>query len=119
MKDQTPAPKQEKIVRVYNRGSRSFIHGEHKIVGASFAEVPESIAQNWMKLFPNDVIEAGIAQKELGGLGAELAEVRAQLTSTTTELVDVKAKLALAEAALAKRHDQSPKGGKQQAADQV
>lgn len=118
MKDQTPAPKQEKTVRVYNRGSRSFIHGEHKIVGASFAEVPESVAKNWMKLFPNDVIEAGVAQKELGGLGAELAEVRAQLAATTTELVDVKAKLALAEAALAKRNEPM-KGGKHAAADQV
>lgn len=84
-----PETPKEKTVRVYNRGQRSFIHGDHKIVGASFAEVPESVALNWMKLFPNDVIEAGVAQKELGGVTVELVETKAKLAKAESRIKEL------------------------------
>lgn len=99
-----PETPKEKIVRIYNRGQRSFIHGEHKSIGASFAEVPESVALNWMKLFPNDVVEAGVAQKELGGLGAELVETKAKLAKAESRIKELDAILS--------RKTTDPKGEK-------
>lgn len=86
MPEKTPT---EKTVRVYNRGRRSFIHGPHTIAGAAFAEVPESVAQNWMKLFPNDVVEAGVAQKELGGVQVELVETKAKLAKAEARIAEL------------------------------
>ncbi len=79
----------EKTVRVYNRGRRTFLHGAHKVAGASFADVPESVARLWLKSFPNDVVEAGVAQKELGGLGAELAETKTKLAKAEARIVEL------------------------------
>jgi protein subunit release factor A len=86
MPEKTPT---EKTVRVYNRSRRSFIHGPHSAPAASFADVPESVAQNWMKLFPNDVVEAGIAQKELGGAQAELAETKVKLATAEARIKEL------------------------------
>lgn len=84
----------EKLVRVYNRGQRSFLHAEHKLHGGAFAEVPRAVAENWLKMFPNDVIEAAVAQKELGGLGAELAETKTRLESAEDRIKKLDAILA-------------------------
>jgi hypothetical protein len=87
----TPA---ERIVRVYNRSKRTFTHGEYRLAGGTFAEVPENVASNWMKMFENDVVEAGIAQRELGGLGAELAAAKTRITELEAELAKLKEKKA-------------------------
>lgn len=83
----TPA---EPIIRVYNRSRRMFTHGEYRLAGGTFAEVPESIAKNWQKMFENDVVEAGIAQRELGGLGAELAAAKTRIAELEAELAKLK-----------------------------
>jgi hypothetical protein len=85
----TPA---EQIVRVYNRSQRTFTHGEYRLAGGTFTEVPESVARNWQKMFENDVVEAGIAQRELGGLGAELAAAKTRITELEAELAKFKEK---------------------------
>lgn len=85
----TPA---ERIVRVYNRSKRMFTHGEYRLAGNTFAEVPESVSQNWMKMFENDVVEAGVAQRELGGLGAELAAAKTRIVELEAELAKLKVK---------------------------
>lgn len=81
----------EKTVRVYNRSPRrSFLHEPFRLAPSSFLEVPASVAANWIAMFPDDVVEAGIAQKELGGLGVELAETKAKLASAEAQLANLK-----------------------------
>jgi len=78
-------------IRVYNRfKQRTLIHGDHKAPPNAFATVPADVAKVWMKMYPEDVVEAGVAQKELGGLGAELAEVKAKLAKAEAALAAVK-----------------------------
>ncbi len=69
-------------LRVYNRfEQRTLIHGKHRSAPNAFATVPEDVAKNWMAMFPDDIVEAGVAQKELGGAHAELAETKAKLAA--------------------------------------
>lgn len=85
-----PAPA-EKSVRVYNRSPRrSFLHEPFRLAPSSFLEVPASVAKNWITMFPGDVVEAGTAQRELSGLGAELAETKAKLASAEAQLANLK-----------------------------
>ncbi len=86
-----PVEASEDSVRVYNRSTRqTFMHdvgtGEAKkkysVAPSSFATVPADVADRWMRLFPEVVIEAGVAQRELGGAAAELALVRGELATT-------------------------------------
>lgn len=82
------------LVRVYNRSTRqTFTHeigvGEAKKIysaaPSSFATVPRHVAERWQRLFPETVIEAGVAQRELGGAAAELALVRGELATAKAE----------------------------------
>lgn len=77
---------QEPIVRLYNRGTRTFTHGAYRLAGGTFAEVPESLAKSWMAMFENDVIDAGTAHRELGGLGAELAAAKTRIAELEAAL---------------------------------
>ena len=82
------------MVRLYNRSVRQTIeHKPHRAPPSSFVNVPEDVAERWLRLFPETIVEAGVAQREIGGLGAELAAEKAR----TADLV---AKLAAAEARL-------------------
>lgn len=83
---------QDPTVRVYNRSSRAFIHGKHVLNGGTFAEVPKSVADLWAVLFPLDVVEASVAQKEIGGLGAVVAEQKAQIAALQAQLAALTAK---------------------------
>lgn len=84
---------QVKEIRIYNRfKQRTLIHGDYRSPPNAFATVPEDVAKTWMKLFPDDIVEAGIAQKELGGLGAELAETRAKLAAAEAKLKALESK---------------------------
>jgi len=72
---ETPSP-----VRVYNRStSRSYIHDKLVLAPSSFLFVPADVAKVWLEGWPNDVVEAGVAQKELGGVQAELAAAKARI----------------------------------------
>jgi hypothetical protein len=90
---------QDPSVRVYNRSSRAFIHGLHVLSGASFATVPKSVADTWIKLFPIDVVEASVAQKELGGLGAVVAEQKTRIAELEAKLAALTAKKPASKAA--------------------
>ena len=83
---QTP----EETVRVYNRfAKRTLIHGAHRSPPNAFATVPVDVAKRWIAAFPNDIIEAGVAQKELGGMGAELAQTKEALTKSEKRLAEL------------------------------
>lgn len=90
----TPAPAAaevatEQMIRVYNRSTRqTFDHGKYKASPSSFATVPQDVAERWFRLFPETIIEAGVAQKELGGISAELAAVRGELLTKTTDVAN-------------------------------
>ena len=93
----TPAAPTEPMVRVYNKfATRTLIHTPYRSAPASFATVPESVAKLWMERYPDDIVDAGIAQRELGGAAAELAETR-------TKLVAAEARVKVLEAQLEKR----------------
>ena len=73
-------PAAEASVRVYNKSPyRSFIHAKHTLAPSSFLAVPASVAKVWLDGWPNEVVEAGVAQKELGGITAELAAAKARI----------------------------------------
>lgn len=90
-----PTPKSapaEKLVRLYNRfEQRELIHGAHKAPPAQFTEVPESVANTWKRLFPDHIVDAGTAQKELGGLQAQVAEKDAKIAELEKQLAALKA----------------------------
>ena len=67
-------------VRVYNRSNhRSFLHDKLVLAPSSFLTVPAAVAKVWLDGWPDTVVEAGVAQKELGGLSAELAAAKARI----------------------------------------
>lgn len=90
-----PTPKSapsEKTVRLYNRfESRELIHGAHRAPPAQFTEVPESVANTWKRLFPDHIVDAGTAQKEIGGLQAQISEKDAQIAELQKQLAALKA----------------------------
>ena len=78
----TPAAPAEKMVRVYNKFRvRTLIHASYRAAPSTFVTVPESVAKLWMEMYPDDIVEAGVAQKELSGLSAELAETKTKLVA--------------------------------------
>ena len=89
----------EESVRVYNRSTRQTFQHEVKVGDdikkyaappSSFATVPRSVADRWMRLFPEVVIEAAVAQRELGGATAELNAARKQIADLEAQLVAAK-----------------------------
>ena len=75
MADKTP-----ETVRVYNRStSRSFIHDKLVLAPSSFLDVPANVGKIWLEGWPEVVVEAGVAQKELGGVQAELVAAKARI----------------------------------------
>jgi hypothetical protein len=67
-------------VRVYNKSpQRSFIHGKLTLAPSSFLTVPAAVAKVWLDGWPNEIVEAGVAQKELGGITAELLAAKARI----------------------------------------
>jgi hypothetical protein len=74
------------LIRIYNRSARTYIHGKHKAVPAAFSEVPKNIADLWTKSFPDEIVEAATAQKELGGANAVIAELKAKLAESEKKL---------------------------------
>lgn len=80
------------MVRVYNKSpQQTFIHGEYKVVPSAFATVPSTVAETLFRLFPDIVVEAGVAQKELGGVQAELSAEKAKVAALEAELAKLKA----------------------------
>ncbi|MDE3073907.1 MAG: hypothetical protein KGJ86_00635 [Chloroflexota bacterium] len=82
----SPAAAVPKTSRVYNRREAWIIHGPHRLPPRSFLDVPTEVAQLWFSHFPNDVVEAGVAQKELNGVQAENAELREKLAALEAKL---------------------------------
>ncbi len=78
-------------VRIYNRFQhRTLIHGKYRSAPNAYATVPEDVAKRWMEMFPEDIIEAHVAQKELTGVHAELLETKAELAKVKAALAAVK-----------------------------
>lgn len=77
-------------VRVYNRSRRAFIHGKHN-VGPGFHDLPPDVATLLLKSYPSDLVEAAVAHKELGGLGAVVTEQKAEIEKLKAELEALKA----------------------------
>lgn len=89
--DSSPAPIDE-MVRVYNKSpQQTFQHPPYNAAPSSFVTVPRSVADRWFRLFPDIVVEAGVAQKELGGVQAELTEQKAKVAALEAELAKLKA----------------------------
>jgi hypothetical protein len=87
-------PVAETTVRVYNRSARTFMHGAFSAVPRAFATVSASVAKLWMERYPDDIVEAGVAQKELNGAQVELGEVKAQLKAANARIAELEAQIA-------------------------
>lgn len=83
---------EEALVRVYNKSAQqTFTHAPYVLPPSSFLNVPVSVAERWYRLFRDIVVEAGVAQKELGGVQAELNAERAKVAALQAELEKLKA----------------------------
>ena len=88
-------PKSVEEIRIYNRSTRQTLqHGNIQAPPSAFVTVPSDVAKNWMRLFPDIIIEAGIAQKEIGGATAELALERAEHAKTKEKVARLEARIA-------------------------
>ena len=79
-----------KTVRIFNRASKLYTH-RHEGVDyhahpSTFADVPQGVADKWMQMFPEDIVEAAVAQKEINGSAAEAAGLREKVAELETEL---------------------------------
>ena len=90
----TPTAPAEEMVRVYNKfTSRTLIHTPYRSAPSSFATVPASVAKLWMERFPDDIVDAGVAQKEMNGVAAELAETRTKLAASEARVKALESQL--------------------------
>lgn len=86
------ASTEPKMVRLYSKfTTRTLLHHPYKLSPQSFADVAVVIAEQWKKMFPEDVLDAGVAQKELGGTAALLAEANGKIAALEKELAALKA----------------------------
>lgn len=94
MSDETsPAAPEAKTLRVYNKSTRrSFTHGKFVLAPSSFLTVPEELGKNWLDGYPNEIVDAGVAQKEIGGAQAEITALKARVAELETENAALKAK---------------------------
>lgn len=74
------------LTRVYNKTGRTFMHGTFRAPPNSFANVPESLADFWIETFKDQIVEAGTAQRELGGANARVVEVQAKLDEANKKI---------------------------------
>lgn len=82
----------EPLVRVYNKRGHTLIHGKHRAVAQAFSTVPKTVAELWMKQFPDGVVEASEAQKEINGAAAEASELREKLAAALKQIAALEAK---------------------------
>jgi hypothetical protein len=86
--------KEINLVRVYNRSNSSTIsHVEggktYRAAPSAMSEVPEHVAKLWKDSYPKQIIDAGVAQKEIGGVHAELQEVKAALAASEKRVAEL------------------------------
>ena len=90
MPETTPEP----LIRIYNKRAHSIDGGPNAKVGpASFATVPESVAKAWMKQWPEGVVTAADAQRQVTGATAEANEAKAKLAEAEKRIADLESKL--------------------------
>ncbi len=85
------AETQTPLVSIYNRSDRSFIHGKFIVSPRTFSDVPAEVSALLIKNYPADIVERGVAVKELNGVHAELAEVRTQLAAAEARVKELEA----------------------------
>ena len=93
MADETSPAPEAKMLRVYNKSTRrSFTHGAYVLSPSSFLTVPEELGLNWLEGYPKEIVDAGVAQKEIGGAQAEIIALKAKVAALESELAAIKAK---------------------------
>lgn len=88
-----------KLVRVYNRSNQRTLTHEYEgtkytAPPSAMTEVPEFVAKLWLKMFPEQIIDGGTAQRELGGAQAALNEAKLKLAEQEKELAALREQLA-------------------------
>jgi len=91
----------EAIVRVYNKGQRTIMHGEHSAAPGRFTEVPADVARLWKKLYPREIVDDGQTRTDLDALrqqsadkDAVIAAQKAKIAELEKQLLEMTAKLA-------------------------
>jgi hypothetical protein len=72
--------------RVFNKSTRTFMHHGFKAMPNTFVKVPPQLAEFWMDRYPELIVEAGQAVKELGGANARIAEIQAKLDEANRKI---------------------------------
>jgi len=76
-------------VRVYNRSGRTFIHGKHLVSGNTFTDLPEDVATLLLEGYPSDIVESGVASRELNGAAIALAEANTKLAAAEARIAEL------------------------------
>lgn len=89
------------FVRVYNKAEGALLHDirlkdggvqQFKIAGTSFARVPKTVADLWMRDFPDRIVTDDEAAKLIAGANAETETLRAENEKLQQQLAAARAK---------------------------
>lgn len=95
------APDEKKLVRLYNKGEGALKHDirledgtviGYEIKGQSFERVPKTVADLWLRDFPDRIVTDDEAQKLVAGANAEADKLREELAKANLALAAARSK---------------------------
>lgn len=68
-------------MKIYNKGGRIFQHDDVSINPATFKEIPDEIADMWLKDYPAELVAADDHRKAIAGAAVALAAKEEELAA--------------------------------------
>lgn len=95
-------PTKNELVRIYNRATKIYSHGQYVAGAQSFCTVPRWLAEKWISMFKDDILPGTDALKAIDSSAAAVLEANAKretaeklLINAQSEIADLKAQLGL------------------------
>lgn len=88
-------------MKIYNKGRRIFQHDEFSINPATFKEIPDEIAEMWLKDYPAELVAADDHRKAIAGAAVALAAKDEELAAVKASDAEKEAKIKALEEQLA------------------
>ena len=88
-------------MKIYNKGGRIFQHDDIAISPGQFKEVPDEIAEMWLKDYPAELVAADDHRKAIAGAAVALAAKEEELAALKAADAEKQAKIKALEEQLA------------------
>ena len=88
-------------MKIYNKGGRIFQHDDIAISPGQFKEVPDAIAEMWLKDYPAELVAADDHRKAIAGAAVALAAKEEELAALKAADAEKQAKIKALEEQLA------------------